>query len=156
MTSAMTPANLHQNRLLNGLSDDQIKSFNDSGHTLTADAEDVLISMGDVNSSLYLVVEGELEVLYPEGPDRFEDITLARIKPGEYVGEYAFVDPAPSSATVRATQPSVLFRISHDEASRLVESEPDIGRVVYQNLLVNLVARLRESNEELDLLQPFS
>ena len=147
---------LLDNQLIQGLSPDQAQVFYENGKVVRAKPGMVFISEGGVNKHIYLVLSGELEVFLPDNENRFSKITLAMRAPGHYVGEYSFLDSSTASASVKTNQETVLFQISHVDAESLFDSTPDIGRVIYRNLLLNLVTRLRESDQELDMIQPFT
>lgn len=147
---------LLENELIRGLSPDQAQVFYNSGKIVRAKPNLVFISEGTVNKHIYLVLSGEIEVFLPDNDKRFSRITLAVRTPGHYVGEYSFLDSSTASASVKTKRETVLFQISHDDAEDLFNSTPEIGRVIYRNLLVNLVTRLRESDQELDMITPFT
>jgi CRP-like cAMP-binding protein len=63
-------------------------------------AGEVVFRQGDFPDRLYLIGEGEAEVIR-EMPDG-EEIPLARLQPGEFFGEMGIVGNTPRSATVRA------------------------------------------------------
>jgi len=144
------------NDLIRGLSPEQVQVFYTSGKVVRAKPDMVFISEGTSNKHIYLVLSGEIEVFLPDNENRFSKITLAMRTRGHYVGEYSFLDASPASASVKTNQETVLFQIAHIDAENLFNSTPDIGRVIYRNLLVNLVNRLRESDQELDMIQPFT
>ena len=79
-------------------------------------AGELLIRAGDVERSLLIIGEGELEVLLPDGGDR----RMGVVQPGEVIGEIAFFDGSPRSASVRATidgEARVLSREKHSTCS---------------------------------------
>lgn len=156
LTKDAAYAALLDNQLIQGLSPDQAQMFYENGKIVRAKPGTVFISEGSVNKHIYLVLSGELEVFLPDNENRFSKITLAMRTPGHYVGEYSFLDSSTASASVKTTQETVLFQIPHDAAEDLFNATPDIGRVIYRNLLLNLVTRLRESDQELDMIQPFT
>jgi len=138
---------LRNNALVKGLSSGQLETFYNAGELVSVGAGDLLIQEGQGSNYLYLVLSGKLEIYHP---DIQENFTLALCNPGEYVGEYAFIDAEPASATVKVTQPSEFFRIRHENAKLLFKSDADMGQVVYRNLLTNLVTRLRSMDKEFD------
>jgi len=79
-------------------------------------------------------------------------VPLANLKPGDYFGDYSFIDSKSPNTRVLATEPTELFQLRHHELKALLEFHTDIGYTIYRNLLNNLVARLRDSNAELDLM----
>ena len=147
---------LRGNALVDGFSSTQLESFNNEGERISVNSGDILLHQGDSGKYLYLVLNGKLEVYFPSGSERFTAITLAIRNSGDYFGEYAFIDADPVSASVKATQPSELFMITHDSVYLLFKSDPDMGRMVYRNLLINLVKRLRRTDKELDFFHPIS
>ncbi len=69
-------------------------------------AGEVLFRQGDVSDYVYLIESGEVEVVRELTDGGVEP--LARIAAGGYVGEYGPLLSFPRSATVRATQPTML------------------------------------------------
>jgi len=67
----------------------------------------VLIRENVPVDTLYILLEGELSVVSGE-PQR----EIARLAPGEIVGEMSFIDARPPSATVRARTDVVVFSIA--------------------------------------------
>ncbi len=68
------------------------------------------------------------------------------ISPGEVLGEFAYVDEAPLSATVRAGRPSRLFFISAEALDKLIEGNPRIGYHIMRNIAKTLCSRIRNAN----------
>lgn len=64
---------------------------------------EIVFRQGDFPDRLYLIGEGEAEVVreMPNG----EEVSLARLQPGEFFGEMGIVGNTPRSATVRAATP---------------------------------------------------
>jgi CRP-like cAMP-binding protein len=156
MTKEAAFERLVENDFLLGLSEDQARNFFDRGKAVKAAADTVFIKENAPNGYIYLVLSGELEVFLPDTADRFSKVTLARRTRGHYVGEYSFLDNSPASASVKTVGDCVLFQIPHEEVENVFRVDHEIGHVVYKNLLTNLVNRLRESHQELDIIQPFT
>ena len=98
-------------------------------------AGDALMTMGAREDWLFVLIDGEVEVVRE---DRW-----IRVGPGGVVGEMGVLDPHPRSATVTALTQVRALRLrkpAFDEALRL---SPEIGRGV----IVELVRRLRETHE---------
>lgn len=74
-----------------------------------------LFREGEAGSSLYLIDEGELEVIRG-------GVRVAILTPGESVGEMAVVTGAPRTATIRALEPTRLFYIPKPAFDDLVNS----------------------------------
>ena len=138
---------LKHNALVEELSPGQLEHLYGAGEIISLDKDVILISEGQDSDSLYLLLGGELEVYHPGTPD---NTTLAICRPGDYVGEYAFMDAEPASASVKSIQPSQLLKITHEAMRGVFGADPDIGRLVYRNILTNLVTRLRKMDKEFD------
>ena len=90
---------------------------------------------GDLEDWLYVVVDGELEVVRAD--------RRAVIGAGGVVGELAVLDPMPRSATVRATTDCLLFRLDKIAFDEVLGERPEVARGVIREL----VGRLREARE---------
>jgi len=90
---------------------------------------------GAVEDWLYVVVDGELEVVR-------EDRRVV-LGPGAVVGELAVLDPMPRSATVRALTDCLLFRLDKTAFDEALDTRPEVARGVIREL----VRRLREPHE---------
>lgn len=94
----------------------------------------VLMEIGASEDWLYILVDGEVEVV--------RDDRYLRLGPGSVVGEMEVLDPQSRSATVTAVSPVHALRLkkaAFDEALRL---SPEIA----QGVIVELVRRLRETH----------
>ena len=70
---------------------------------------------------------------------------VARLRPGEIVGEMSFVDSRPPSATVQAVEPSSVLAIPRlGLAARLIQDAPFAARF-YRAIAVFLSDRLRST-----------
>lgn len=105
-----------------------------------------LFREGDAGSSLYLIDEGELEVI--RGGAR-----VAILTPGETVGEMAVVTGAPRTATIRALEPTRLFYIPKPAFDQLVQSAARVRDRVAELITLRteeLKERLLVSHAEAD------
>lgn len=105
--------------------------------TLLAEG-DILLRPNLPNSTLYLVLEGQLRV-YLGGPELPEHAVL---NPGECVGEMSLIDGRRASALVMAAQNTRLLAIDHDVVWALIELSYGVAR----NLLAILSGRIRFNN----------
>ncbi len=97
-----------------------------------------LIEEGAPGDAAYIVVDGEFEVVKRSN---HQDISIAVRAAGEVFGEMALIDHAPRMATVRATRPSRVLRISDDTFKQLLAQSSSaslsILRTVSQRLRQN-------------------
>ena len=95
-------------------------------------AGELLIEAGAVEDWLFIVAEGELEVV--RGGHR------ALVPAGDVVGELAVLDPQPRTADVYARTPALVFRLRKAAFDEVMATRPEIARGVVREL----VRRLRE------------
>lgn len=91
--------------LMADLNDADIEWILSSGLEQQVIANTILVAEGQVSEVLYLVLDGLLEVRVQS----FGEEVVARIGPGEIVGEMSFLENKPASATVRACENSLLL-----------------------------------------------
>ena len=140
--------------LFHDLTPDTLKRIYELGQMIRVERPEIIIHERQVNQHMYAVLSGRLEIRLTADPHRFSGVKLATRGPGEYIGEYSFIDHKPSDVTVRALEPTELFKISHAAFNSTLESNRDLERLVYRNLLVSLIDRLRARDAELDLVRP--
>lgn len=92
-----------------------------------ADRDELLIREGADEDFLFIILRGAVEV-----QTRQRHIT--RLSAGEIVGEFALIDQAPRSASVRSVEPCRLLRLDRATFGGLLEEEPAIGRGVIRVL----------------------
>jgi len=102
---------------------------------------DVVVTVGALDQSLYLVLEGQLEVLAEHGRRRYRRIAL--VDAGSVIGELSFFDSGARSALVRAVTPAVLAELSPAEFDSLAVADPALARRLLFDLGRILAGRLR-------------
>lgn len=109
----------------------------DASTTRRVAAGDRLLVTGEFNTSLFVIVEGAVDVLLPG-----VDSPHVHLGPGECVGELSLIDGHPVSADVIAAEASVLLQLDHDRVWDLIESSATFAR----NLLRVLAGRVRHDH----------
>ena len=74
-----------------------------------------------------------------------EMITIARLLPGQSIGEVSLVDDGLRSATAVSVSDSVLIRIGRDDLLALCDADPRLGYVVMRNIAADLAFKMRSS-----------
>lgn len=139
--------------LFRGLPPDELEGIFAEGQVLEVDSGTLVIEEDKVNSSLYVVLGGEFKVSLPAGPQRYGEVELARRRPPDCFGEYAFIDYKLASANVAALTQGRLFKIDFEVVDQFIDSDPELGRALYENVLLLVVARLRAEDTELDVFK---
>ncbi len=105
---------------------------------------EVIISQGEAGDALYVIDEGQVEVILPGAR------TAAFLGPGQIFGEMALVDYGLRSATVRcATGTARLAIIPREDFEHLCAADTAIGYIVMRNMASDLSFKLRHRNQEL-------
>lgn len=93
--------------LFAAFSDEQLGDLQRQGKLIDVEAGMMLFHEGDPAQGLFVVLEGGLEVTKQSGA---QEILLAHIPPGEFVGEISLLTGNPHGASVRATIDSRLLQ----------------------------------------------
>jgi CRP-like cAMP-binding protein len=83
------------------------------------EAGEVFIRDGDFDESIYLIESGQVEV-------ERGGITVGTIEAGDVVGEIAFIDRRPRTATVQTCCTCVLLRVDRPDLLRELSDDPDL------------------------------
>lgn len=123
------------------LPDELLSDVCDKSHQLDIAPDKVIIEEGTSSEEMYVVVDGELVVTKRTGD---KHLVLARLGPGEVVGEMALLDQAPRTATVTASQESRVIRIPVSAFEELLQ-DPRLVRRMFKTV----TSRLRDIEETL-------
>jgi HEAT repeat protein len=107
---------------------------------------ELIFAQGDVGDEMYIVVEGEVEILIQA--DTAEPILLAKVGPGSYFGEMSVLDNEPRSAAARVSADARLLVLKGEQLKELVYVMPEIAFTIFKVLS----ERLRRSDKRLDSL----
>jgi signal transduction histidine kinase len=143
----MTHHVLRELPLFAGLSEADIDLLEEASTTLQLPVGEVLMSEGSPSGSLYVILEGEFEVLKRAGS---QDVLLAVRGAGEVMGEMSLLDQTPRSATVRALIPSQVLEIGQEAFRRLLAASPSAALSILRTVtsrLRNTEGMLRQSEK---------
>ena len=108
---------------------------------------DVLFKEGDRGDTLMIVLDGHLVARVRTDASGEEEV--ARLGPGEVVGEMAFVDAEPRSASVSAPAGATVLEFSRDALAGLRKTAPRVAAAIQRNVLFDVARRLRDAGEKL-------
>lgn len=89
-------------------------------------AGDILVNAGERDDSVYVLVEGEVEVIVKRR--LLGDKVLAVIPAGSVFGEMAFFDHKPRSATIRSISRGRALCVESAGFERICVEEPDLAQ----------------------------
>jgi len=128
--------------LLFGIAEEDLAALTESSAIRHLPAHTTICNEGDVGESVYVLVNGEVEILQrlEDGSERHLHYT----QPGEFFGEMAILQQTTRTATVRTTKPSTIIEIYRDPFLAVLGRSPSLGI----RLTLRLVNRLRDSDRQ--------
>lgn len=106
-------------------------------------AGEEIISAGDAERALYLLTEGTLGLMLSGARGQ----KLSAIEAPAVIGEVAFLDGGPRSATLVATSDGEVVRLRMESFEALSARDPELGRAMLFDLARIVTARLRHTND---------
>lgn len=128
--------------LLFGIAEEDLAALTEASAIRHLPAHTTICNEGDVGESVYVLVDGEVEILQrlEDGSERHLHYT----QPGEFFGEMAILQQTTRTATVRTTKPSTIIEIYRDPFLAVLGRSPSLGI----RLTLRLVNRLRDSDRQ--------
>jgi CRP-like cAMP-binding protein len=108
--------------------------------------DELLVSEGDADQSLYILASGKLGVISAsaEGKENLVHI----MKEGECAGTRAFVDRTPRKATLRAIGNATVYSLTPEAFDTVVDAHPRLAYKVMRALFRVTHANLMRMNQE--------
>jgi diguanylate cyclase (GGDEF)-like protein len=101
-----------------------------------------IVEIGQPGHSLFLIVEGTVQVLYPSVSADYE---LARLTEGDFFGEMAILNSMTRSATVRSIESVKVMVLERNDFQSILAELPSVAA----KLLETLSFRIRNTDEQL-------
>ncbi len=102
---------------------------------------ETIIRQGESDNSMYVVLEGMVEVVVAEGK---EIVRLAVMGEGDFFGEMGLFEHRPHSATVRAVGQARILTVDKRTIFRKIKQDPSLAL----RLLETMSGRIRQMNTE--------
>ena len=142
-TSFMSTTALISNvPIFHELPEEYLERIASATQPVSFDRGEIIVEIGDPGRSLYIIVEGTVQVLYPARSAEFE---LARLEAGDFFGEMALLNDKPRSATVRAVDPVRALVLDKDDFRSIIRQSPDVAL----RLMEAMSVRIRNADEQL-------
>lgn len=138
---------LQKSRLFDNLLPEELEMLGELTLQHDYKSGEVVFEEGDVGDALFIIVEGEVEVLRRD--PRGEQKQLAVLKPHEFFGEMSLIDKEYRSATIRARSDAKLASLSNENLHSFAKVYRDGFTWVAVNIARVLSQRLRETNRRL-------
>jgi len=128
--------------LFEDLAAEELQWIASAAQTRTFAEGEHLFEIGEPGRSLFVITAGTVQVLHPNRADQF---LLARVGPGEFIGEMALLDDSPRSATAKALCEVEALVLDKVDFHKLVLSRPEVGL----HLLSVMSRRMRRADEHI-------
>ena len=108
---------------------------------------EVLCREGDRAFSLFIICRGSVEVFKELRGAKREK--LGELKAGSMIGQVSLIDGKPRSATVQAKTGVITLECTRDDFDRLFNAGSTFAFKILDQIIIHLVARLRDANLQL-------
>ena len=106
---------------------------------------EVVFRQNDPGVGMYIVKEGEVEV-FRENTEAMTSCKISVLIKGDFFGEISLLNESPRSATIIASQQSILMGLFKPELMSLIDSNPLLGFGLIYRLSQVVAERLRIAN----------
>jgi CRP-like cAMP-binding protein len=109
-------------------------------------ARETLIRINDKSSDLFVILDGQVQVLTGDGD------VLAEPGPGSVLGEMSLIDDRPRSAEIVCISLTKVARVPANELRSYMNNNREVGFVILANLARVLSGRLRIADAKIDTI----
>ncbi len=121
----------------------ELRALSMISETMVFKVWEEIVTEGDVGDAMYIVKSGRVRV--ERKSENGEPITLEELGVGSYFGEMSVFDAELRSATVVATETSVVLRLKGDDLDFVITENPSIS----VEFLRTFSRKIRELNDRL-------
>lgn len=133
--SPETLALLHRVNIFSSLDDQALHALDDA-RELFLETETILIHQGDITRHFWILLEGSMDVIYPDHPSH-EQVVYTHTA-GASFGEVPLLASLPSPTTHRAVTPAHLLELDEEQFWRLLTLYPEVRRAILGNMAMRL------------------
>jgi signal transduction histidine kinase len=143
----MVLQNMRQMPIFSSFTDDQLGDLKLQGNEIDLQTGDVLFREGDPAQGLFVILQGELEIVKRVGA---QAVVLANVQAGSFVGEISLLTGLPHTAMARATMPSRCLQYGVELFDEIKKSP------IAQLVLMTMVERLRDTESQVQQQEKLS
>ena len=122
--------------LFSEISESDLLAVSMEFETVEYDVNQVIINQGDIGTTMYIVISGEVNV-------EINDNVVATLGEKSIFGELSVFDPEPRSATIKTTEKTILFKIESEIMYDLIGRYTNVAK----GIIKILSQRIRNLNE---------
>jgi CRP-like cAMP-binding protein len=148
---------LKEPEIFKNLSPDQIREILGIARRVSFAAGTVIMKEGDIGDTMYIMMEGTVEVVkslilgdFDDEQDTVSNKVFTRLDASDHAvfGEISLLEAQKRTATIRAVTDCSLYEIKKDDFLNLAEGDCALGFRILLNLARIVSTRLRKSDEE--------
>ena len=111
------------------------------------DAKDYVISEGNVQSHMFAVIKGTVNVVVKENSGK--EVFICSIGKGDVFGEAGIFLKVKRTANVICSEETVLLRMDRKNMLEFIKNHKDAGIKILMLIIYSLLKKLRDANQEL-------
>jgi CRP-like cAMP-binding protein len=127
-----------------------IDSVQGVSELVTYEPGQVIVKEGDTSQDIMVVIAGRVRV------EKAGTGTVDELRVGAMIGEIAFLDRQPRTASLVAVNEAKLLVIPAAKLQDLLRERKELAVAVYRNAAMALCQRLRAANQQIEALSPDS
>lgn len=127
----------------------QVARVSTLGNRLAVRAGQVLFDVGDQNTQLYVVLEGQIRVVRPIGD--YEELVAVH-DPGQFTGEINMLSARRSLVRARVVADGSVIAIDRDHLPGLIQRDPELSEIVLRAFILRRVALMNDKAQDMVLL----
>jgi CRP-like cAMP-binding protein len=151
----ISPEILRRYPFFAGLTADHLRGIAMIADEVSYPAQTLIFREGEEARFLYVLVSGEIELLYSGGNEgKIADAYVGSIVQGEVFGISTMVGPFHLTASARSEGPVETIQIKADGLRAMCEVDHGLGYILMQHLAQALTQRLHEARIQLAAAKP--
>ena len=138
--------------LLKNLTDNDLKKLDEYVTEVTFEEDDDIIKEGEIGDTLYLLIEGKVDVIKTTIFD--DEFICASLDASMHClfGEMAVIDNDKRSATIKAKTKCTTLALNRENFTKFCDEYPKAGIELLKMMNINIVRNLRIENDNLKLV----
>lgn len=129
--------------------DEELKALAAISHAEEYEEGDYLMTEDEQANDLYIIAQGTVGIELRLAPDSHSSAQIHKAREGSVLGEFAFIDGARRSASVKMLEKSLVVRFPSADLYALCDNNFSIGYKIMRNLAILLAQRMRNITFEL-------
>jgi len=128
-----------------GLSDEGLAILADNAQEVSCPAGSLAVREGEPGNQLFIIYSGAVEVF--KNFEQRGEMIISRLSGKTFFGEMSIIECVARSASVRATEDTLLFAIKSMELYNLFRHHPDQYSILILNIARDMSRRIRKLDE---------